>query len=269
MSTIDLNGKTVLITGASSGIGRELSRCFAMEKANLIIASLPSEKEVLERWATELHSTYGVTVKTVTEDLSTKEGPRSLHRQVMDMVPHVDVLVNNAGVISFGLFHKLSLEDQERIVDVNLKAYMILMRLFLGDMVKRDQGHVFNVVSVSAFVPTPRHTVYGASKAFVQSLSEGVNEELKGTGVKVFTLNPGYTDTPLLQVQGFPTKLRFYRFAGKSQPSTIAEKGVKAFIKGKRVYIPELHLWFLFMVLNRFAPRRMINMISDFMVRES
>lgn len=269
MSTIDLNGKTVLITGASSGIGRELSRCFAMERANLVIASLPNEKDVLEQWAAELNRTYGVVVKTVTEDLSSQDGPRNLHRKVMDMVPHIDVLVNNAGIISFGLFHQISLEAQERIVSVNLRAYMILMRLFLEDMVKRNQGNVFNVVSVSAFVPTPRHTVYGATKAFIQSLSEGVNEELKGTGVKVFTLNPGYTDTPLLKVQGFPSRLRFYRFAGKSKPSTIAEKGVQAFKKGKKVYIPEFHLWFLFMVMNRFAPRWMINMISDFMVRES
>ena len=269
MRTIDLTEKTVFITGASSGIGRELSRYFAMEKANLIMASLPSEKEVLDQWAGELSRTFGVKARIVTEDLSSQNGPYNVYRKVTAMARPVDVLVNNAGIISFGLFHQLSLEAQERIVAVNLRAYMVLMRLFLADMVERNQGHVFNVVSVSAFVPTPRHTVYGASKAFVQSLSEGVDEELKGTGVTVFTLNPGYTDTPLLQTEGFPGQLRFFRFAGKSNPADIAQKGVKAFKKGKHVYIPELHLWLLFMVLSRFAPRRIINLISALMVRES
>jgi short-subunit dehydrogenase len=264
---ISLTGKTVVITGASSGIGKELSRRFALEKANLVIAALPSEKHILEAWADELRQVYHVQVSAVTEDLSTADGPLNLYNAVMETVPRVDVLVNNAGVMVFGMFHQLSMEEQERLVAVNLKAYMALMRLFIPDMVKRKEGYIFNVSSVSAFVPTPRHSVYGATKAFVQSLSEAVGEELKGTGVSVFTLNPGYTDTPLLKVNGFPRKLRFYTVGGKSTPESVARKGVEAFKKGKTVFIPEPHLWFLFFVLNRFAPRRIINGISEFMVK--
>lgn len=267
MGAIELNDKTVLITGASSGIGRELARCFAMERANLIIASLPSEIKTLEEWAETLRREYGIQVRTLAEDLATTDGPEKLYRQAVALQPQIDVLVNNAGVMAFGLFHQLSMERQERIVAVNLRAYMLLMRLFLPDMVQRGTGHVFNVSSVSAFVPTPRHAVYGATKAFVQSLSEAVQEELKGTGVGAFTLNPGYTDTPLLRGQGFPEKLRFYHFGGKSQPAVIARKGVAAFKRGKRVYIPGPHLWLLFMVMNRFAPRQLINRISELMVK--
>jgi hypothetical protein len=269
MNAIALKDKTVLITGASSGIGRELARCFAMEKARLIIASLPSERKALEVLAETLRREYAVQVLTLVEDLATLDGPEKLYRQAVAAHPWIDVLVNNAGVMAFGLFHQLSLESQERIVAVNLRAYMLLMRLFLPEMIHRGTGCIFNVSSVSAFVPTPRHSVYGATKAFVQSLSEAIQEELKGTGVRTFTLNPGYTDTPLLRVQGFPQKLRFYSFGGKSSPAVIARKGVAAFKRGKRVYIPGIHLWFLFMVMNRFAPRRLINRVSELMVKEA
>ncbi len=267
MSYISLKDKQVFITGASSGIGRALSRAFAEQSAGLVLAALDQEKEVLESWAEELDESYGVTVHTLTGDLARPEGPAEMYEQVRELVPRIDVLVNNAGTMAFGLFHELSLVDQERVLAVNLRAYLVLMRLFLPDMVARGSGHVFNVSSVSAFVPTPRHTVYGATKAFVQSMSEAVHQELKGTGVTVFTLNPGYTDTPLLRGGGFPDKLRFYSFAGKSSPDTIADKGVQAFMRGKRVYIPEPHLWFLFFVMNRFTPRRMINAISEKMVQ--
>lgn len=267
MDSISLNGKTVLITGASSGIGRELARCFAMENARLIITSLPAEEEVLENWASTLRKHHRIQVNTLTEDLSLAGGPENLHRRTIQITPDIDVLVNNAGIMAYGIFHELSLESQEKLVTVNLMAYMALMRLFLPEMIRRGNGAIFNVSSVSAFVPTPRHSVYGASKAFVQNLSEAVHEEVNGTGVRTFTLNPGYSDTPLLQGNGFPEKLIFYRFGGKSDPAVIARKGVTAFKKGKRVYIPERHLWFLFMVLNRFAPRRLISKISNLMVR--
>jgi short-subunit dehydrogenase len=267
MDSMSLNGKTVLVTGASSGIGRELARCFAMESVRLIITSLPAEKEVLENWAETLRRNHCIRIETLTEDLSLAGGPENLHRHVMQITPAIDVLVNNAGVMAYGVFHELSLESQEKVVAVNLRAYMALMRLFLPEMIRRGNGAIFNVSSVSAFVPTPRHSVYGATKAFVQSLSEAVHEEVNGTGVRTFTLNPGYSDTPLLRGKGFPEKLRFYRFGGKSDPAVIARKGVIAFKSGKRVYIPERHLWFLFMVLNRFAPRRLISRISNLMVR--
>ncbi len=267
MATINLKDKTVFITGGSSGIGKELSRCFAAEGANLVIAALEAETEALETWAETLKTDFGIRVDTLTGDLSRADGPETIYNRVMALVPKVDVLVNNAGTIAFGLFHEVSAAAQDRVVAVNARAYMMLMRYFLPDMVNRNAGYIFNVSSVSAFVPTPRHAVYGATKAFVQSLSEAVQQELKDTNVKIFTLNPGYTDTPLLKGDGFPEKLRFYRFAGKSDPATIAEKGVRAFIRGKSVYIPEPHLWFLFFVMNRFTPKRMINAITESMVK--
>ena len=115
--------------------------------------------------------------------------------------------------------------------------------------------------------PPPRHAVYGATKAFVQALSEAVNAELKDTGVTVSALNPGYTDTPLRQSGGFPKKLKFYSFTGKASPAVIAEKGVRSFVRGKRVYVPEPHLRALFLFFNRFTPKRFINAIAEGMVK--
>ncbi len=266
MSKIDLKGKTVFITGGSSGIGKELSRCFAKEGADLVLMSREGKKTVLAEWAESLQRDYSVNVRTITADLSRPEGPEEAYKQVKACAAHIDVLVNNAGAMSFGLFHELSVAAQEQVLVVNARAYMLLMRLFIPEMIARKTGYVFNVCSFSAFVPTPRHAVYGATKAFIQSLSEAVHEELKGTGVGIFTLNPGYTNTPLLQGDGFPKKLRFYRFAGQGDAATVAEKGVRAFVRGKRVYIPELHLRFL-SFMNRFTPKRFINAASEQMVK--
>ena len=262
---MNLMGKTVFITGGASGIGKELARHFAMEKANLVLSANSSKKK-LESWSEELTRTYGIKVWQVVGDLSGPDGPQNLYDQVKACVPHVDILVNNAGLMAFGNFHEISAELQEKVVNVNIRAYMLMMRYFIPEMVARRDGAVFNVCSVSSFVPTPHHAVYGATKAFLQNLSEAVDQELKNTGVHVFTLNPGYTDTPMLQGNGFPKKLRFYSIGGKSTPADIARKGVEAFKQGKRVYIPEPHLWFLFSVLNRFAPKRLINAISGMMV---
>ncbi|MBU0996325.1 MAG: SDR family NAD(P)-dependent oxidoreductase [Proteobacteria bacterium] len=267
MNEMDLKKKTVFITGASSGIGKELSRGFAFEGANLVIASLPHEKEILETWANELRMRYHIDIWTLTGDLAAPGGPEAVYESVKSMVPHIDVLVNNAGIIAYGDFHERPLEVHERIVAVNLRAYMSLMRLFLPDMIKRKRGHIFNVSSVSAFVPTPNHAVYGATKAFVQSLSEAVHRELRDTGVKIFTLNPGYTDTPLLKGENFPETLWFYKIVGKSDPATIARQGIDAFKQGKLTFIPGRRLRFLFTVSIRLTPRRLLNYLSELMLK--
>ncbi len=101
------------------------------------------------------------------------------------------MLVNNAGILLYGNFHEIPLERQELLVNLNLIAYFKLMRLFLPDMVDAKEGRILNIVSTAAFQPTVHHATYGASKAFVQSLSQAVNQEIKGTGVKVFTLTGG------------------------------------------------------------------------------
>lgn len=262
MRRFELKEKNVLITGASSGIGKELSECFAREGSNILLGCHPSERDILERWASELQYRYSVETETFPIDLAEEKGPENLYLSVRQSVDRVDVLVNNAGTLLYGNFHEIPLERQELLVRLNLVAYFKLMRLFLPEMIESRTGRVLNVVSVAAFQPTAHHATYGASKAFVQSLSEAVNSEIKGTGVKIFTLNPSYTNTSILRTGGFPDRVWWYMISGLSDPAVIACKGIEAMKKEKEVYIPGRINWFVHSVLIRFVPRRLTNIIS-------
>jgi len=262
LSKFDLRGKNVLITGASSGIGRELAGCFAGEGSNLFLGCHPAEEDILREWAQQLQEKYAVRTATFPIDLSEEKGPENLYEQVRESAGKVDVLVNNAGILAYGKFHEIPLEQQEALINVNATAYFKLMRLFLPEMIAAKEGRVLNVASAAAFQPTAFHAVYGGTKAFVQSLSEAVNREIKGTGVKVFTLNPSYTDTRILKSGGFPERVWWYKISGFSDPAIIARKAIQAFKKEKAIYIPGRINWFVHSILIRFAPRRLVNAIS-------
>jgi uncharacterized protein len=264
----DLRGKNVLITGASSGIGRELSRCFAAEGSNLALGCHPSDKDILERWGAELAQQYGVKVSGFPIDLAEAGGPEKMCDSVKRTSGNIHVLVNNAGILHYGKFSEIPLADHKALLDVNVAAYLKLMRLFLPDMVKAGEGRILNVVSTAAFQPTPYHATYGASKAFMQSLSEAVNGELRGTRVKVLTFNRSYTRTPLLSRGGFPPRVWWYRISGLSDPGDMARKAVKAFKKEKPLYIPGMRNWLVHSVLIRVTPRSLVNTLSTWVLRE-
>lgn len=267
MKKYTIAGKSVLITGASSGIGKALSECFAQEGARLFLGCHPSEKKTLEGWMKDLRACYGVEARGYPVDLAADNGPDRLYRAVIKDAGRLDILVNNAGLMAYGNFHEIDLDRQRRILAVNAGAYLALMRMALGDMVAAGEGRILNVSSVSAFQPSAHHAVYGATKAFVQSLSEAVNQELRGTGVMVCTLCPSYTDTPLLKGQGFPDRLRWYSISGLSSPEAIARKGLRAFVRGRTVYIPGLRNWFIHAVLQRLMPRRLAGALSYLVLR--
>ncbi|RPH88171.1 MAG: SDR family oxidoreductase [Deltaproteobacteria bacterium] len=263
-----LKGKNVLITGAASGIGKALAECFAREGSNLFLGSHPREEDQLCRWADYLEHQYHIKTKEFPVDLALVSGPELLHKQVAQTGEGIDILVNNAGVMLYGGFAELPLDRQIEMISVNVIAYAKLMRLFLPDLMKRKSGRILNVVSASAFQPTPHHAVYGATKAFVQSLSEAVGQEIKASGIKICTLNPSYTDTPMLRGKGFPKKLWWFSISGLSSPEDIARKGVNAFKKGKLIYIPGVQNWFAASVLTRIFPRRMASYIPSLVLKE-
>lgn len=269
MKKYDLKGKYVLITGASSGIGKELARCFAEAGSLCVLHSIPGERDALVDWGRELRERYSVNTWCLVEDFAGEAGPANLVRSIMEHVPRVDILVNNAGMMVYGNVHEASLKSQMDLVKVNIGGYLALMRLLIPDMVKRGGGRVLNISSVSAFQPCPHHAVYGASKSFIQSLSEAVSQELKGTGVLVTAFCPSYTRTPLLQVKDFPERVWWYRISGLSDPADIARKAVKALVKGKTVAVPGLISKFAHLVLNRFLPRPLVGMISNYVLRST
>ena len=269
MKKHDFKGKNVLITGASKGIGRALAIEFARKGANLALSSLPEEDDDLSKVGKEIRDRYGVKSWIFPVDLSKANGPDKLHEAVTNEVGDIYALVNNAGTASYGKVWEIPWEPQLTTLQVNLYAPMRLMYLFLNDMVRSGEGVVFNTSSVAAMQPTPFHTVYGATKAALQSLSQGIRVELKGTGVSVCTLNPSYTDTDILRAEGFPKKLRWFSISGLKTPEWVAKKAIKAFEKGKFIYVPSAWAKFIHLFFVRISPRRLVDAVSQNFLQSS
>jgi short-subunit dehydrogenase len=190
--------ETILITGASSGIGLELARCFAADKSRLIL--LARNTAALDQLAAELRRDHGITVEVLTADLAAPGSPAMIFSELKGRRMTVDVLVNNAGFGLHGAFVDLPLKQQLDIVTVNISALVELTGLFLPAMLQQKRGGILNVGSVAGFVPGPNMAVYYASKAFVLSFSESLHEELRGTDVHVTNLCPGPTESNFSQV---------------------------------------------------------------------
>lgn len=262
MSKYEVKGKNVLITGAASGIGREFSRFFAADGANLILDDLPTRKDMLAQWAKELADKYNINIWTFHIDLSTENGPEQLYASAREAAGSIDVLVNDAGTLEYGNFVDIDYDKQVFMVKTNALALFKLTWLALRDMKNAGSGRIVNMSSCSAFQPTVYHAAYGASKAFVQSMSEAVNAELSGTGIKVLTFSPPYTKTPLLKAGNMPDKMLWYSISGLWDPAVIASKGYKAFKQGKTICIPGPMNWLMHSIIVRLSPHNMLNAIS-------
>jgi short-subunit dehydrogenase len=186
----------VLVTGASAGIGRELALVFAEHGHDLVLVARTASK--LEDLAREVWEKHGHRAEVIAMDLTAAAAPGRLFDEVRRLGLEVGILVNNAGTGEFMDFPTADPTHIDQILSLNVVALTHLTRLFLEPMVERGHGRVMNVASVAAFQPTPRLSVYGATKAFVLSLSEALSEELAGTGVTVTALCPGFVDTDLV-----------------------------------------------------------------------
>jgi len=226
--------ETVLITGASSGIGLELAKCFAADKSNLILVA--RNTAALETLAAELRRRHAIAVQVITADLSRTESPQRIFDELKGRGAGVDVLVNNAGFGLHGGFAELPLARQLEIIQVNVAALVALTGLFLPGMVQRRRGGILNVASVAGFLPGPNMAVYYASKAFVQSFSEALFEELRGTGVRMTNLCPGATES------NFSVIARGHRAreksAAKMSAAAVAAAGHRSFRAGRSMIVP-------------------------------
>jgi uncharacterized protein len=267
VARISFKDKVVLITGASAGIGRALSREFAMRGAHLAMGSLPEEKDDLAAWAFELESRFGVRTWTFPINLLDENGPERLYREVKEKAGNVYALVNNAGMITYGTFWEIPWERHLSTVRLNLLAPMRLMHLFLPDMLSRREGVVFNISSVAALHPTPFQNVYGATKAGLQSFSQATRAELRRSGVLVCTLNPPFIETRLLETEGYPQDLRYYSICGKKSPEWCARKAIEAFEKGKIMYIPGVVPNIIHNLLVRLSMRPVVDLVSWFFLQ--
>ncbi len=228
--------KTVLITGASSGIGLELSRLFARDGYNLVLVARSAQK--LQSLAAELEKAHGVHVTVLPADLSQFGAAQEIYRQVQSKGIQVETLVNNAG---FGVLSELAsanLEDSLQMVELNVVSLTALTHLFLPDMVKRRSGRILNLGSTGSFSPVPTMAVYGATKAYVLSFSEALTEELRGTGVTVTALCPGVTITGFQARSGVGGS-RMVRM-GSMTAEQVALLGYQAMQRGLTVIVPGL-----------------------------
>jgi len=249
--------ETVLITGASSGIGRELAKCFAADGSRLVLTA--RNTEVLQSLADELRLTHNVETSVLTADLSRPETPERIFEELQGRGITVDVLVNNAGFGACGRFAGLPLQRQLEMLQVNITALIQLTGLFLPGMVERRRGGILNVASVAGFVPGPGMAVYYATKACVLSFTEALTEELAGTDVIATALCPGPTATNFGKVAR-ADQARMVQLA-RMPAETVALYGHRAFRRKKVVAVPGLQNRLL-IFFARMAPRPIVRKIA-------
>lgn len=233
-----LNEKTVLITGATSGIGRALAHQFA--KDGYAIIGVARNEKKLKEVSSELQNTYGVDVFTLSKDLS-KDTAEEVYQEVKSMNKEVNVLVNDAGIGQRGNFTEISYDKYEELINLNIKSLTRLTHLFLKDMIQRDEGKILQLGSVAGFQPGPLLAVYHASKAYVVSLSEALATELDDMGSKVTVtcLCPGPTDTEFFSRADMEdTNVVANKDKLMAPPEEVAEGAYKALMDGERIYIP-------------------------------
>jgi short-subunit dehydrogenase len=187
------NTHTVLITGATSGIGLELARFFARDHYTLAIVSRETQKA--EQTARELKAAGATDVHVITADLAEPTGPEQVFAATKKAGLHIDILVNDAGVGVHGKFAETDLQEEIRIVQLNVISLVHLTKLYLREMLPKKKGRILQLASVASYQPTPLLAVYAATKAFVLSFSDAIANELEGTGITVTSLIPGPTDT--------------------------------------------------------------------------
>ena len=224
----------VLITGSSSGIGKDMAEVFAGKGYNLVLVARNGNK--LNEVAKKLIDKYNINIETIEMDLSDEEKCIELHEKVQD----VDILVNNAGFGDCGDFTKTSLKKELDMINTNIVAYHILMKLYLTDMKKKGKGKILNVASIAGFMPGPLMATYYATKSYVVRLSEAVREELRKekSKIQISILCPGPVDTNF-------NKVANVIFAAREADSMkVAKYAIKNFEKGKFYIIPGLDIKF-------------------------
>lgn len=248
---------TVLITGASGGLGYEFAKLFAHDRHNLVLVARSGDK--LAQVATELQA-FGVAVKTISLDLGQPPAPRFLFDQLQRDNTTIDILINNAGFGVFGEFAQMPEEEILGQIQLNITALTQLTRLFLPAMIARRSGRIMNVASTAGFQPGPLMAVYYATKAYVISFSEAIANEVRNSGVTVTCFCPGATHTGFAKRAG-NDKSRLFKKLGAMNADKVALDGYRAVMEGRTMAISGIHNW-LVAQSTRFGPRSVVTAIS-------
>lgn len=229
--------RTVLVTGASSGIGAELAREIAVDGYDVVLTARREDR--LRELAEELETNHGVTATVVSQDLAEEEAADELFETITGKGIAIHTLVNNAGVPMYGRFDETDLADERAMMQVNMVALTALTKRFLRPMVERGEGRVLNTASLAALYPIPKKAVYAATKSYVLSFTRALAHELDGTGVTATALCPGVVETEYAtrgNVEESNT------FAGvTNDPQSVAQAGWEGVKDGERIVFPSLH----------------------------
>jgi hypothetical protein len=257
--------KTALITGASSGIGKELARLFAQDGHHLVLVARRISK--LNELKTEFESVFGIKVWTIEADLTQRQAPNEIFLFTEKEEIQLDFLVNNAGFGGHGKFHERQWIDDEAMIDLNIKVLASLTHLYLPGMVERRSGKILNIASTAGFLPGPLQATYYASKAFVVSFSQAIAEELSGTGVTVTALCPGPVDTEFFETAKLTgTNLQTQQKA--ASPLHTATIGYRDMNKGKLLSFDNATLKFSLLRIIPFVPHKMVLKMSRKMMEK-
>lgn len=229
--------KFILLTGASSGIGYEMAILLAEKKRNLILVARTESK--LQQMQAELTQKYGIEVEYFVADLSEVSAAVNLHKAVSQRFT-ITHLVNNAGVGNYGHFVETPLEEELRMIQLNISSLIVLTKLFAKDMVIQNAGRIMNVGSVLSFLPFPYFAVYSATKAFVLAFSDALAAELEGNGVSVNSLYPGTTDTGFITDKIQSTNLHKTK---PMHPGEVARQGVQHLLDGNGKKVVGFQNW--------------------------
>lgn len=223
----------VLITGATSGIGYQLTKVFAEHRYNLVIVARTEAK--LDALAWELAQEYNIEVLPIPKDLFKREAPFEVYDEVKARGITVGILVNNAAQGLYGRFIETDLDKELDLLQLNIGAYLVFTKLYLQEMVDRGQGRILNVASIASKLPGPYQAVYHGSKSFIHSFTEAIRAETEGTGVTITSLLPGITDTDFFHKAHMENSKVLDRKL--EDPAEVARDGFEALMKGEDMLI--------------------------------
>jgi uncharacterized protein len=246
-----------LITGPTSGIGKEFARQLAEQGYNLVLVS--RSQEILAAMCQAFREQYGIEAHYLVADLSNPAEPERVFLETQERGIEVDLLVNNAGSHIYGSFAEANWEAVRSLLDLNLRSVVQLTHLYLPGMIAREKGHILNLGSTGSFVPWPKDAVYSAGKAFILRFSEALAEELRGTGVGVTCLCPGMVETAFVEQGALNQSILSCLTA--MQPEPVVSAGIRAVKRKKWVHITGLHNK-LMIFLAHFVPRRLLTRIA-------
>ncbi|MBA2278723.1 MAG: SDR family oxidoreductase [Chloroflexia bacterium] len=227
--------RTALVTGASGGIGLELARLLAADGYRLALVARDPAK--LERAAQELSARATHPATAVTQDLAAPDAAARVVEALDAEGLTIDVLVNNAGYAVYGAFAETAPDAELAMLQVNVVALTALTKRLLPGMVAHGHGRILNLASTAAFLPGPLMTSYYASKAYVLSFTEGLAEELRGSGVTITALCPGPTETGFQQ-RAAMEESRIFKLTRMRDAAQVAKAGYEGMLAGKTVVVP-------------------------------